>query len=131
MTGHDAMTALVHGVKTVLAGDNETMEIARRPPCDSLPQVLAITLSPMTNSKSTTPLKVASLLPEAIANGDTPFYVVVVIDSEDGEKLVWETPMPEGATLEAALQRRLRLNSRYSVSYIAECRIIPLLTQQS
>ena len=214
MTGHDAMTVLVHGVKTVLAGDNETMEIAKRPPCDTPPQALVTILSLMTDSKSTIlpkfevgqtwrtrggdtctivlihrlsefptvtdlygrhwhnlngnsclgngdheddlvslvkptiatisepfsdpipapivmPDSAEPLLPQSIVNGDTPFYVVVAIDSEDGEKLVWETPMPEGATLEAALKQRLQLNPRYSVSYIAECRIIPLLTQQS
>ena len=188
MTGHDAMTALVHGVKTVLAGDNETMEIAKRPPCDTPPQALVTILSLMTDSKSTilpkfevgqtwrtrkgdtcaitqianhceypiatdlygpswkawydlngnscfgngdheddlvslvkpviaidkpekepTPAPIIMpnsaefLLPQSIVNGDTPFYVVVAIDPDDGEKLVWETPMPEGATLEAAL----------------------------
>jgi len=213
MTGRDAKTILVHGISTVLAGDNETMEKAKSPQCDSLPQALVTTLFPMTDSKSTilpkfevgqtwrtrggdtctithvdyclnypirtdlygghwhysngnsclsdgdyeddlvslvklttaidepekepTPAPItmpdstAPLLPQSIVNGDTPFYVVVVIDSEDGEKLVWETPMPEGATLEAALKQRLRLNPRYSVSYIAECRIILIPAQQS
>ena len=69
----------------------------------------------------------ASHLPPAIANGDVPFYVVVAANP-NGEKLVWETPIPEETTLEAALKRRLRLNLRYSVCCIAECRIIPALT---
>ena len=80
--------------------------------------------SPSVASASPTPH-----LPPAIANGDEPFYVVVVVDP-DGEKLVWETPIPEQTTLNAALEQRLRSNKRYPVSYIAECRIIPLLTQQ-
>ena len=205
MTGRDAMTILVHGISTVLAGDNETMEKAKSLPCDSPNHHPATILFPMTTDSTMTlpkfevgqvwrtrggdtctiilmgndPLcsvktnlrgfhwhdqnghsveaggdheddlvslvskpvletvpipNVASAsstphLPPAIANGDEPFYVVVAVDP-DGEKLVWETPIPEQTTLNAALERRPRLNPRYSVSYIAECRIIPLLTQQ-
>ncbi len=204
MTGHDAKTIRVHGVNTVLAGDNETMEKAKLLPCDNLFQSVATILFLMTESTVAFPkfevgqvwrtrngklcrvvavrheealewpiytdlrgnhwhhldgksylndaddlvflvsepipesppspfvptISVTNALPAPMANGDVPFYVVVAIDP-DGEKLVWETPIPEETTLEAALKRRLRINSRYSVSYIAECRIIPLLTQQS
>lgn len=96
---------------------------------DDLVSLLEEPVSKPAPSPSIASASPASHLPPAIANGDEPFYVVVAIDP-DGEKLVWETPIPEGTTLEAALKRRLRINSRYSVSYIAECRIIPLLTQQ-
>lgn len=201
MTGRDAKTILVHGVNTVLAGDNETMGKAKSLPCENLHQAPATILFLMTESTMATCPKfqvgqvwrtrsgqlcrirfiaqiewykfpiytdlrgshlhdlkgksslnddddlVLLVIPELpptssvaaasatnaltapMANGDVPFYVVVAIDP-DGEKLVWETPIPEETTLEAALKRRLRINSRYSVSCIAECRIIPLLTQQ-
>lgn len=204
MTGRDAKTILVHGIKNVLAGDNETMGKAKSLPCDNLHQAPATILFLMTESTMTFPefevgqvwrtrsgqlcriilvdqsgtyacpvctdlwgghrhylngksylsnrddlvslvgppipesppatsipaTSATNALPAPMANGDVPFYVVVAIDP-DGEKLVWETPIPEEATLNAALKRRLRINSRYSVSCIAECRIIPLLTQES
>jgi hypothetical protein len=204
MTGRDAKTILVHGINTVLAGDNEIMGKAKSLPCENLHQAPATILFLMTESTMTFPefeagqvwrtrngqlcrimfidqdktckypictdlrgghwhhldgksclnndddlvfligkpvlesppttsipaASVTNALPAPMANGDVPFYVVVAIDP-DGEKLVWETPIPEGATLEAALKRRLRMSSRYPVSCIAECRIIPLLTQQS
>jgi len=204
MTGRDAKTILVHGINTVLAGDNETMEKAKSLPCDNSLRNLAIILFLMTESTMALPkfevgqvwrtrsgnlcrvilvdqsgtygcpvctdlrgghrhypngksylsnrddlvslvgppiprspfapsvlaTSTTNVLPAPMVNGDAPFYVVVAIDP-DGEKLVWETPLPEEATLDAALKRRLLLNSRYSVSYIAECRIIPLLTQES
>jgi hypothetical protein len=90
----------------------------------SSPIVISVPSSDVSTTNSSAPH-----IPPAIVNGDEPFYVVVV-NNLDGEKLVWETPIPEATTLTAALEQRLKLAQQYPVSYIAECRIIPLLTQQ-
>ena len=68
-------------------------------------------------------------IPEPIRAGLCPFYVLVVSDDASGkpggDPIVWEHQMPEGTTLQAALQQQQRVGSRYGTTYLAECRIIP------
>ena len=68
-------------------------------------------------------------IPEPIRTGLCPFYVLVISDDASGKPhsnpIVWEHQMPEGTTLQAALQQQLRVGSRYGTTYLAECRIIP------
>jgi hypothetical protein len=68
-------------------------------------------------------------IPEPIRTGACPFYVLVVSDDDAGEPggypIVWEHRMPEGTTLQAALQQQQRVAGRYGTTYLAECRIIP------
>lgn len=68
-------------------------------------------------------------IPEPIRTGACPFYVLVVSDDArgkpGGDPIVWEHQMPEGTTLQAALQQQQRVGSRYGTTYLAECRIIP------
>jgi hypothetical protein len=72
-------------------------------------------------------------IPEPIRTGACPFYVLVVSDDDAGNPggypIVWEHRMPEGTTLQAALQQQQRVGSRYGTTYLAECRIIPELTR--
>jgi len=82
-----------------------------------------------------TPLPVpAPEIPEPIRTGAAQFYVVVVGDDlgsgGGGNPIVWETAVPVGSTLQAVLQHRDRIGSRYGTTYIAECRIIPELTRE-
>lgn len=78
------------------------------------------------------PAPAPAQIPEAFRTGAAPFYVLVVADDggkQSGEPLVWEYQFPAGTSLEAVLEQRQRLNGRYGTSYVAECRIIPALTQ--
>jgi len=72
-------------------------------------------------------------IPEAIRTGAAPFYVLVVGDDSggkaDGNPIVFETQIPEGSSLQAVLQQQQRVRSRYGTTYVAECRIIPELTE--
>lgn len=82
-----------------------------------------------------TPLPVpAPKIPEPIRNGAAQFYVVVVSDDSGrgsgGNPIIWETPVPDGSTLQAVLRQRDRIGSRYGTTHIAECRIIPELTRE-
>ena len=68
-------------------------------------------------------------IPEPIRAGLCPFYVLVISDDNrgkpGGDPIVWEHQMPEGTTLQAALQQQLQVGGRYGTTYLAECRIIP------
>ena len=74
-------------------------------------------------------------IPEPIRAGACPFYVLVVSDDASGkpggDPIVWEHQMPEGTTLQAALQQQQRVGGRYGTTYLAECRIIPELTRHA
>ena len=66
---------------------------------------------------------------EPIRTGLCHFYVLVISDDASGkpggDPIVWEHQMPEGTTLQAALQKQQLVGSRYGTTYLAECRIIP------
>ncbi len=72
-------------------------------------------------------------IPKSIQTGAAPFYVLLVSDDAAGKPggnpIVWEHYMPEGTTLQSALQQQLRIGSQFGTSYVAECRIIPELTR--
>lgn len=76
----------------------------------------------------------AAKIPEPIRTGAAPFYVVVASDDSGagsgGKPITWETQIPKGCSLQAALQQQARIGSRYGTTYIAECRIIPELTRE-
>ena len=76
----------------------------------------------------------AAEFPEPIRTGALPFFVLVVSDDSggkvDGTPIVWETQIPAGSSLQAVLQQRQRVGSRYGTTYVAECRIIPELTNE-
>lgn len=74
-----------------------------------------------------------SEIPEPIRTGAAPFYVLMVSDDsakEAGNPIIWETVIPQGCTLQAVLQQQRTVGSRYGTTHIAECRIIPELTQE-
>jgi len=62
--------------------------------------------------------------------GSHPFYAVVVSDCGDGTPAILETLLADGS-LQAALLRADRIGSRYGMTRIAECRIIPELTHDA
>ena len=68
-------------------------------------------------------------IPEPIRTGLCPFYVLVISDDAvgkpGGNPIMWEHQMPEGTTLQAALQQQQFVGGRYGTTYLAECRIIP------
>ncbi len=68
-----------------------------------------------------------SPIPPAILAGAEAFYVLVCEgdDSNDVEPFVFETPILASSTLQAALDQRAKVGSRYGTTYVAECRIIP------
>ena len=77
-------------------------------------------------------LRPSGEIPQVITTGAAPFYVLVVGDDSsngNGEPIVFETQLPVGSTLQAVLQQRQRVGSRYGTTYVAECRIIPELTE--
>lgn len=70
-------------------------------------------------------------IPDSIRAGAEPFYVLVVShDSTQGrgEPIIFETQIPAGSNLPAALRQQKNVGSRYGTTYVAECRIIPELT---
>lgn len=77
----------------------------------------------------------ASEFPEAIRTGAAPFYVVVLSNEDPqnpgGEAFVWEHPIPRTTTLQSVLRQQRLHGHRYGTTYIAECRIIPLLTREA
>jgi hypothetical protein len=77
----------------------------------------------------------ASEFPEAIRSGATPFYVMVVSDEHPqrfgGQPIVWEHVIPRTTTLQFVLRQQRLHGHRYGTTYIAECRIIPLLTREA
>lgn len=76
--------------------------------------------------------KTASEIPELIRTGAAPFYVLVVSDdlsNGGGNPIVWETSIPTGSSLQAVLQQQRRMGSFHGTTYVAECYIIPELTE--
>lgn len=75
----------------------------------------------------------ANKIPKPIADGLAPFYVLAVSkDIEwEGEEIpiIWETVIPDGCSLQAVLRHQKTLGDRYGTTYVAECRIIPELTE--
>jgi len=71
---------------------------------------------------------------ESFRTGAEPFYVLVVSDDitcGGGQPIVWEHPVPSKTTLQAVLQHQRRLGNQYGTTFIAECRIIPELTNDA
>ena len=76
----------------------------------------------------------ATGIPESFRTGAEPFYVLVVSDDitcGGGQPIVWEHPVPSKTTLQAVLQHQRRLGNQYGTTFIAECRIIPELTNDA
>ena len=69
-------------------------------------------------------------IPPAILSGAEAFYVLVSggDDSNDVKPFVFETVIEAGSSVQAALDRRARVGSRYGTTYVAQCRIVPFLT---
>jgi hypothetical protein len=80
------------------------------------------------------PTPPATEIPESFRTGAEPFYVLVVSDDitcGGGQPIVWEHPVPSKTTLQAVLQHQRRLGNQYGTTFIAECRIIPELTNDA
>ena len=74
----------------------------------------------------------ANKIPTPIANGLEPFYVLAVKDDSgkgNGSPIIWEHQIPDGCGLQAVLRHRKTIGDRYGTTYVAECRIIPELTE--
>ena len=74
----------------------------------------------------------ANKIPKPIVDGLAPFYVLAINDDSgkgDEKAIIWETLIPDGCNLQAVLKHRKFIGDRYGTTYVAECRIIPELTE--
>jgi hypothetical protein len=71
----------------------------------------------------------ANEIPESIRTGAEPFYVLVVSDDGGGKPITWEHHVPAATGLLDVIRKQAQVGERYGASYIAECRILPSLTQ--
>jgi hypothetical protein len=80
------------------------------------------------------PTPAAPGIPEPLRMGAESFYLVVVSNDNpgnDGQSITWPRCINGQTTLQAALRRQKNIGDFFGTTYIAECRIIPILTREA